>query len=131
MDRQDAELLERMLEGGWKILVETNGTQDISVLPVGLRIAMDIKTPSSGMEGKHLMSNIALLGYGDEIRFVCTDDRDIDYAIDMIRGLETTASFSLSPVWNAIEPLHILQRIMDSGLDIRLNLQLHKILGVA
>ncbi len=123
------ELVRLLLEGGWKVLVETNGTQDISVLPAGTRIAMDIKTPSSNEFGKHLEENIALLGHGDEIRFVCADSGDIDFALDFLKGRELSCAVSISPVYDSLEPKEILTRIM--GKKIRLNIQVHRILEIA
>ena len=130
LDKETPTLVQSLIDSGKKVLIESNGTQDISLLPPKARIAMDIKTPSSGMCNKHLIGNIEHLKHGDELRFVCGNENDIDFAFEILKNHFPKCAVSLSPVWGEMEAIVLLERIMSSGLPIRLNTQLHRIIEV-
>ena len=115
---------------GLEVLVETNGSLDLGPLPAGVIRIMDLKPPSSGESGSILASNIDLLGPDDEAKIVVADRADYDWARER---LETDlARFEgtrlLSPLTPGMDPGALSRWILEDRLDVRLSLQIHKIL---
>ncbi|NDD63575.1 MAG: radical SAM protein [Acidobacteria bacterium] len=123
------ELVERLCEDGYEVLIETSGSLDISVLdPRAIRI-LDIKCPGSGEESRNRWENLALLTPRDEVKFVILDRSDFDYAVGVIRhyGLDGSGPEVLfSPVWGRLDLRELAAWVLDSGLRARMQLQLHK-----
>ncbi len=74
----------RLLDSGLKVLLETNGSFDVSVLPAGVVRIVDCKCPGSGEAGEMDFANFARLGRDDEVKFVVTDRVDYEYALKVI-----------------------------------------------
>ena len=91
---------------------------------------MDLKAPGSGEVGRNRWDNLAKLREGDELKIVLADRRDFDWAMEAIRdhSLERRVPLLLSPVQGRLDPAVLARWILDSGIDARLNLQLHKVL---
>jgi len=123
------ELMRELLDAGYTVAVETGGHIDISTCdPRTIRI-MDLKTPDSGMMKRNRMENLAHLNRNDEVKFVCSSRRDYEWAREIIRShdlIARTASVLISPVFGSIEPVELVQWILEDGLDVRFQLQLHK-----
>lgn len=113
---------------GKRVLVETNGSQDIGVLPVGVVTIVDVKTPASGMGGSFLERNVAQLGEHDELKFVLGSRADFDWAIAWVDrfGLWEKVVVLFSPVAGVIATADLAQWIIDANVPVRLNVQLHK-----
>lgn len=124
------ELLQRLCDRGWTVLLETNGSVDIA--PVDGRVVriVDFKCPSSGQEPKNLWANVAALRETDEVKFVLADRADYDYARDKVarHQLCRRCTVTFSPVFGQLDPAELAGWILADGLDVRLGLQLHKIL---
>jgi len=122
------ELMEELLKRGKTTVLETNGSVSLSKVPKDpkLIISMDIKCPSSGMEDKMDMSNIALLKPTDQLKFVVENKKDLEYAISIIeKGVD--CNIIISPVGGMdIEPL--ADEIVRRRLNVRVLPQLHKII---
>ena len=123
-------LARRLLDKGHRVLIETNGTQNIDVLPRGTISIMDIKCPGSGEHRKTDWKNVDRLGPQDEVKFVLTDEADYAWAKDVIRRYRLTekAAVLFSPAQDRLDPARVAQWILDDGLKVRLQLQIHKIL---
>jgi 7-carboxy-7-deazaguanine synthase len=123
-------LMERLMAAGHTVLVETNGSLDISVVPPGVVRIVDVKTPSSGMAEKNLWSNMSFLDAGDEVKFVVVDRGDFEWAVDVVRryGLVERVAVHFSPAAGKLDAAELARWILDEKLGVRLNLQLHKIL---
>ena len=82
------------------------------------------------MESKNLWSNVDDLRATDEVKFVVNDRHDFDWAVAKIRehGLENRCSVLLSPVFGELEPARLADWILQGGLSVRLQLQLHKLI---
>ena len=90
---------------------------------------LDIKCPGSGEEGRFVPANWQALTPHDEVKFVVKDRADFDYAVTRIREhLPPGIPYSFSPVHGALAPKDLAEWMLASGLDGRLNLQLHKYL---
>ena len=123
------ELLGHLISLGKTVVLETNGSVDLSGIPdnPNLMISMDIKCPSSGMEDRMIFSNIARLGKKDQLKFIIADTADIDYAERIIRdhGAETNIIFS--PV-GGMDLGPLAEEVLKRKLDVRVLPQLHKII---
>jgi 7-carboxy-7-deazaguanine synthase len=121
-------LISRLLDSGFIVLVETNGTVDIKELDERAVVIMDLKTPGSGMADKINMDNLPQLKNSDELKFVITSRADYDWAVKMIRenGLFGKCVLLFSPAFGMVEPSDLSQWIIRDRLPVRFNLQLHK-----
>ncbi|MFO8132538.1 MAG: radical SAM protein [Thermoplasmatota archaeon] len=120
-------LVDGLLADGYAIEVETNGSQDIAWLtrrPV--TISMDIKCPSSGMHAEMRMENLAALRPRDQLKFVIGSREDYDYARSIVREYEPSCPVVMQPVWKS--NVALADWIVQDEIDVRLCLQLHKIL---
>ena len=123
-------LARSLLDRGFRVLVETNGTQNIDRLPAEVVCIMDIKCPGSGEEKKTDWSNIQRLDHKDEVKFVLTSVDDYLWANEIIRGYRLTDKVTvlLSPVLGKLDPTEVVRWMLADGLNARLQLQIHKIL---
>ncbi|RMG55947.1 MAG: 7-carboxy-7-deazaguanine synthase QueE [Acidobacteria bacterium] len=121
-------LTERFLDLGYTVLVETSGSLDISQLDPRVIRIMDLKLPGSGHEHANRWENIDHLKPTDEVKFVIVDRRDFDWACDVIRRYDLTrrATVLFSPAWGLCHPRELAEWVLQSGLDARMQLQLHK-----
>jgi 7-carboxy-7-deazaguanine synthase len=124
------DLLRRLCDEGYQTLLETNGSVDIS--PVDSRVVkiVDFKCPSSGQEGHNLWANVAHLMAEDEVKFVLADRNDYDFAERVMaeHGLAGRCVVIFSPVFGRLAPSELAGWIIADGLDVRLGLQLHRII---
>ncbi len=128
-------LAERLLEAGYTVLVETSGAFDVSPLPDGVHVIMDLKCPGSGESHRNRWENLDHLDRGDEVKFVVADEADWAWAEETIRerGLDrrvregTLGALLVSPVWDEIDLEALADWILSSGLPVRFQMQLHKL----
>lgn len=124
------DLVSGLLDFGRTVLLETNGSLDISCVdPRCVRI-VDFKCPSSGEADRNDFRNIDRLSPQDEVKFVIGDRSDYDFAKEISLwvsdrcGPENETLFS--PIFGILDPQVLVRWMMADGLDVRLNLQLHK-----
>jgi 7-carboxy-7-deazaguanine synthase len=127
LQEETPELCRRLLDKGYTVLVETNGSLDISALPAGCIRVMDVKCPSSGMAGSFHASNIDSLGPADEVKFVISGADDFAWALQfaLSRGLTKRCTVIFSPVQGRCAARELSQWILDTSAPVRLGLQLH------
>jgi 7-carboxy-7-deazaguanine synthase len=124
-------LMRRLLaRRGRTVLVETGGDQDIGTLPEGVVAILDVKCPGSGMHERMDLGNLERLRSGDELKFVLADRRDYDYAREVLREhrIDGGPLVSFAPVHGVLDPALLAAWILEDGLEVRLQLQLHKLL---
>ncbi len=124
-----AGLVTCLLEKGYTVLVETNGSVPIVPLPSGAIRIMDLKCPGSGMAEKNDWTNIQALGTRDEIKFVISDRSDYEWARGIVaeHGLcERCNAVLFSPVFGVLDASSLASWIVEDGLKVRLQIQLHK-----
>jgi 7-carboxy-7-deazaguanine synthase len=121
-------LAARLLERGYTVLCETSGERDIDLLPPGVKRIMDLKAPGSAELESNRWDNLEKLRSGDELKVVLADRPDFDWALSVIQKhrLEGRVPLLLSPVHGELDPAVLARWILESGVDARLNLQLHK-----
>lgn len=118
-------------KSGSRLLVETNGSLDISVVPDGVVTVMDVKCPGSGEGGSFDERNIARLRSEDEVKFVILDRADYEWAREFVRShslAQLCHAVHFSPVDGMIEVRPLADWILEDRLPVRLQVQLHKIL---
>lgn len=126
--QEEAKLLSRtLLESGYKVLIETNGSVSLKGLPEGIVKIIDVKCPSSGHAGCFLMENLDFINPEDEIKFVIGGREDYEYAKRFIdEFLEgRTQKILFAPVKPDLDPKELADWILKDGLKVRLQLQLH------
>ena len=123
-------LMERFLGAGKTVLLETGGHIPLDRLDPRIVKIVDVKAPGSGMEAANLPENLEKLTPRDELKFVLADRGDFDWALDLVRArdLDGRNVVTFSPVWEGLPAADLAEWIRDSGRNIRLGLQLHKIL---
>jgi len=128
MQEETPGLCQALLNSGATVLVETNGSYDISLLPPGAIRIMDIKCPASGEEQSTDWKNIARLEATDEVKFVIADRGDFEWAVRVVREhhLLGKCTVLFSPVFGTMEAQKLAHWILQTNLAIRLQLQLHK-----
>lgn len=124
------ELITRLVSKGVQVVLETNGSVDLSQVPRDplVMISMDIKCPSSGMTDRMLLSNLGLLSRKDQLKFVIRDDADLDFAVDFVRSHDPDTNIIFGPVGGTDRLEWLVQRVLDEHLDVRVLPQLHKII---
>ena len=95
---------------------------------------MDIKCPSSGVSEKNLFENLLHLQSNDEVKFVIADREDYEYMKMVLKKYPTQASILVSPMFDknqkAVIGKDLIEWILEDKLNVRVQIQLHKIIGV-
>ena len=122
------ELCRRLLEEGFEVLMETNGSRPLHTLPDGVKRIIDWKTPSSGETAAMFPENFQSLRPGDEVKFVIADDADFENALEVISrySIAGKAVILFAPVFGSMPPDRLVSKILEHHVPARLNLQLHK-----
>lgn len=125
-------LIEKLIDNGFKVLVETNGSMSIKDVDKRAVIIMDIKTPGSGMFERMDLLNLKYLKPIDEVKLVVMNREDYEWVRDFIRdyGLLDKCKILLSPAYGILSPKSLSEWIIGDRLPVRLNLQLHKYISV-
>ena len=124
------ELLRRLVSAGKQVVLETNGSVDLSDVPRDslMLISMDIKCPSSGMTDRMLYSNLSLLSRKDQLKFIVRDDEDFDFALEVLKMYPVDTNVIFGPVGGTVKLEWLVERVLGSGVDARVLPQLHKII---
>jgi 7-carboxy-7-deazaguanine synthase len=129
LQKETVTLVNKLLEKGYKVCIETNGSISIKELSCmeNLLTSLDIKCPSSGMHEKMDFSNIELLCSSDQLKFVIADENDYEYAKDVIKKYQPICNIIFTPVDGTnIKPL--AEKVLKDSLEVRVLPQLHKII---
>jgi 7-carboxy-7-deazaguanine synthase len=120
--------MRQLADAGCTVLLETSGAHDVRRVDHRVHVIMDLKCPDSGECDGNRWSNLEVLKATDEIKFVVASRRDFDWAASIIRErrLEKRFTVLLSPVFGEVPPIEAAAWLLDSGLNVRLQLQLHK-----
>lgn len=122
-------LMERLLELGHEVLLETSGSRSIAEVPPAVHVILDFKAPDSGEARANLWSNVALLRPHHEVKLVLASRADYEWARDVLREhrLNERCVVLLSPVWGALDPRQLVEWMLADRLPARFNLQVHKV----
>ena len=121
-------LLDTLIEKGYKVSMETSGSIDISKVNKKVSIVMDLKTPSSTEQHQNRYENIALLENKDQLKFVIASKSDFDWCCQILEDYEILPDILFSPVYESLKPAQLADWILENQLNVRLQVQLHKVL---
>ena len=123
-------LLVALCDAGYDVSLETSGALDVSVVDPRVSRIMDLKAPDSGEVGRNLWSNLDCLNARDEIKIVIASRGDYEWARDVLRQrqIDRICPALFSPAQGLIEAGSLADWILEDGLNVRFQLQLHKLL---
>ncbi len=132
LQNQTPELANALLQQGFRVLLETNGSMDINLVSTSVIRVMDIKCPDSGESDKVDWNNLSKITKTDEVKFVISSYDDFRWAANVTRknSLIEKAAILFSPAYNVLNKNLLAQWILSEKLYVRLQIQLHKILSV-
>ena len=122
-------LMQRLIDDGFEVLVETGGHLPIDRLPRGVHAIMDVKCPGSGEATRMHWPNLDALSKDHEVKFVIANRADYDYARDVITTHDLGAragAVLLSPVHGVQRSDELVQWMLADHLPARLQIQAHK-----
>ncbi|HEX9973277.1 MAG TPA: radical SAM protein [bacterium] len=125
---ETSELASKLIDQGKLVLVETNGTKNIDVLPEPVIRIMDIKCPGSGESEKTDWENMNRLRQADNVKFVISSRGDFDWSVHVVSEYHLLSKVVVlfSPAFGILEPGKLAQWILEAALPVCLHLQLHK-----
>jgi 7-carboxy-7-deazaguanine synthase len=141
-ERELVPLMQRLLDTGHKVLLETSGERNLENVPAGVVKIIDVKCPGSGEGGSFHADNLRTLNLQDEVKFVIADRIDYEFARDFTRdhGLAAKVNAVLfSPAFRKeatgardasnclLDPQQLAEWILEDNLQVRLGLQIHKL----
>ena len=121
-------LLDTLIEAGYKVSMETSGSIDISPVNNKVSVVMDLKTPSSTEQSQNRYENIALLERKDQLKFVIASRPDFDWCCSILEDYDVLSDVLFSPVYESLKPVDLADWILEKQLNVRLQVQLHKLL---
>lgn len=123
-------LMKRLCDLGYEVLLETSGSRDISGVDPRVRRIVDFKCPGSGECEANLWSNVEALRPGDEVKFVIADRADYEWARQRIaeHRLTERCEVLVSPVWERLSVADLAEWVLEDGLAVRVQTQLHKMI---
>jgi 7-carboxy-7-deazaguanine synthase len=125
---QCLDLMKLLCEKGFEVLLETGGSLPIKHIDERVKIIMDLKCPTSGMVKKNVYDNINYLKPFDEVKFVIGSREDFDWTIEILNKYELASKCHIlfSVVFGKLEPVTLVDWILEDNLDVRFQLQMHK-----
>lgn len=123
-------LLVALCDAGYDVSLETSGALDVSAVDPRVSRIMDLKAPDSGEVGRNLWSNLDCLDGRDEIKIVIASRGDYEWARDVVRQrqIDAICPVLFSPAQGLLEARSLADWILEDGLNVRFQLQLHKLL---
>jgi 7-carboxy-7-deazaguanine synthase len=129
------DLLRALCDAGFVVSLETSGAMDVAPVDPRVSRVVDLKTPGSGESAKNRLENLDALSGRDQLKVVICSRGDYEWARDLLRervGKDAVpgSGFQMlfSPSWGEIEPRELAEWILADRLDVRLQVQLHKVL---
>jgi 7-carboxy-7-deazaguanine synthase len=122
-------LMARLLERGRTVMLETGGHVSIADVPAPVVKIVDVKCPGSGESARNDWANLDRLAPHDQVKFVIRDRDDYEFARDVVtrHGLGgRVAAVLFSPVHGVLDARDLAAWILQDGLEVRLQLQVHK-----
>jgi 7-carboxy-7-deazaguanine synthase len=140
-EREVVPLMKLLLEGDYKVLLETSGERPLERVPPGVVKIVDVKCPDSGEADTFHLENLETLTPHDEIKFVLSSRADYQFARDFTRRhnlAERVNAVLFSPAFRKdaagvrdsshclVDPREVAEWMIADNVGARLGLQLHK-----
>jgi 7-carboxy-7-deazaguanine synthase len=125
---ESLDLMKILCNLGYDVMLETGGSLPIKDVDPRVKIILDLKCPSSRMMKKNLYENLNYLKPFDEVKFVIGTREDYDWTKEIIKEYELDKNHQilLSCVFRILEPVTLVNWILEDKLKVRFQLQLHK-----
>lgn len=132
LQSETAHLAQSLIEQRKQVLVETNGTVSINLLPEPIVRIMDVKCPGSDEHDRMEWNNLDLLRAADNVKFVISHRNDFKWAVKVVEkyDLLNKTNVLFSPAFKVLKPKILAGWLLTRGLPIRLQLQLHNYLSI-
>lgn len=123
-------LLTRLCDEGFNVSLETSGAMNIADVDPRVARVVDVKTPGSGEAARNRVRNFDFLTQRDQLKFVICSREDFDWSKAYLRehGLAGRCQILFSPSHAQVSPTSLAEWILADRLQVRFQLQLHKIL---
>jgi 7-carboxy-7-deazaguanine synthase len=123
------DLLAALCDAGFAVSLETSGAMDIAPVDPRVSRVVDLKTPGSGEVERNRLANLGVLREHDQVKVVVCSREDYQWARELLGSHpELPCQVLMSPSWGQVEPRELAEWILADRLDVRLQIQLHKIL---
>ena len=121
-------LMQELLNKSYSVMLETSGSLKLKDVPKSVIKIVDFKCPTSNMMNKNDWTIITDIQKEDEIKFVIANKEDYDWSKKMIKkyNLNKVCPILFSPVYNKIDMSTLADWILKDGLNVKLQMQLHK-----
>jgi 7-carboxy-7-deazaguanine synthase len=142
-ERELVPFMQRLLDSGYKVLLETSGERPLERVPANVIKIVDVKCPDSGEGDTFRWENLESLQPHDEIKFVISSRRDYEFACDFVsrHGLGRRVNAVLfSPAFRKdasgardasnclLDPQQLAEWLLEDNVPARLSLQIHKLI---
>jgi 7-carboxy-7-deazaguanine synthase len=124
-------LLVALCDEGFEVSLETSGALSLAGVDARVVKVLDLKTPASGESGRNDYSNIARLLSQDQVKFVICDRQDYEWSrfkLDEYALAGKVSDILFSPSFEQLSGTELAEWILADNLQVRLQLQLHKLL---
>ena len=128
VQKESFDLMKNLCDKGFSVMLETGGSLSISEIDQRVKIIMDLKCPSSGMVKKNLYTNINFLKHDDEVKFVMGGREDYIWTKEVLERYQIISKCEVlfSVVFGKLEPVKLVEWILEDKLNVRFQLQMHK-----
>ena len=124
------DLIKSLCDKDYEVLIETGGFVSTEAVDPRARIILDVKCPASTEAERNHWPNLERLRADhDEVKFVIADRADWEFARKTIADYDLenrSKAILISPAWGLIDLKELANWIAASGLNVRMQLQLHK-----
>jgi 7-carboxy-7-deazaguanine synthase len=142
-ERELIPLMQRLLDSGYKVLLETSGERDLERVPRAVVKIVDVKCPGSEEGDSFRPENIEALTPDDEAKFVLSDRTDYEFAREFTLRHDLAVrvhAVLFSPAFSKdaagardaskclLDPQQLAEWILEDNLPVRLGLQIHKLI---
>ncbi|WP_444928442.1 7-carboxy-7-deazaguanine synthase QueE [Microbulbifer sp. SSSA002] len=124
-------LMKALCDAGYAVSLETSGAMPVEKVDERVSRVVDLKTPASGEQHRNRMENMQVLTRQDQVKFVICDRGDYDWArftLDQYRLPERVGEVLFSPSYEQLQPRQLAEWILEDGLQVRMQMQMHKLL---
>ena len=125
------DLLRKLCDEGYEVSLETSGAMSIEDIDERVSIVLDLKTPASGEAHKNLYDNVDRLVANDQVKFVISNREDYEWArfkVSEYRLMERVSNVLFSASHGELSPTDLADWVLEDELQVRLQVQLHKLL---
>ena len=128
LQREVLPMMATLADEGFTVLLETGGAEDVSAVDPRVHIIMDLKCPDSGECERNMLANLDFLKPADQIKLVIASRTDFDWAVGAIREHRLDRRFTvlISAVFGGVRLDDLTAWLLETGLNVRLQLQMHK-----